>query len=91
MDTLDSDQPVIQLGDAPMPANESLSETLDKAWEDKPLKEIIQQSPEVLQGISPAKAEALKNALGATTITELAENKYVLWAQALNNLARFEK
>ena len=74
-----------------MPTNESLSETLDKAWEEKPLKEIVKQSPEILQGISEKKAQALKDALGVKTVAELATNKYVLWAQALNNLAPYEK
>ena len=74
-----------------MPTNESLSEVLDKDWEDKPLQEIIQQSPEILQGISPAKAAQLAEALGVKTVQGLATNKYVLWAQALNVLAKAEK
>ena len=31
------------------------------------------------------------SALGVKTVAELATNKYVLWAQALNNLAPYEK
>ncbi|MBF0455355.1 MAG: hypothetical protein HQL72_11130 [Magnetococcales bacterium] len=74
-----------------MKVNESLTEILDKAWEDKALSDIVKQSPEVLQGISEKKAQALKEALGVKTIAELATNKYVLWAQALNNLSGYEK
>jgi hypothetical protein len=40
-----------------------------------------------LQGVSEADAAALKSALGISTIRDLATNKFVLWAQAINNLA----
>jgi hypothetical protein len=73
-----------------MPVNESLRNILDKAWEEKPLAEIIQQSPEVLQGLSAEKAAQLKAALGVTTIEQFANNKYVRWAQALTSLAPHE-
>jgi len=74
-----------------MPTNESLSELLDKAVENKPVKEIIQMSPAVLQGMSEADAEALQRALGIKTIEQLANHKLVLMAQALVNVARFER
>jgi hypothetical protein len=74
-----------------MPTNESLSELLDKAVENKPVKEIIQMSPAVLQGMSEADAEALQRALGVKTIEQLANHKLVLMAQALVNVARFER
>jgi hypothetical protein len=74
-----------------MPTNESLSELLDKAVENKPVKEIIQMSPAVLQGMSDADAEALQRALGVKTIEQLANHKLVLMAQALVTVARFER
>lgn len=74
-----------------MPTNESLSELLDKAVENKPVKEIIQMSPAVLQGMSEADAEALQRALGIKTIEQLANHKLVLMAQALVTVARFER
>ena len=74
-----------------MPTNESLSELLDKSVENKPVKEIIQMSPAVLQGMSEADAEALQRALGIKTIEQLANHKLVLMAQALVNVARFER
>jgi hypothetical protein len=74
-----------------MPTNESLSELLDKAVENKPVKEILQMSPALLQGMSEADAEALQRALGIKTIEQLANHKLVLMAQALVNVARFER
>jgi hypothetical protein len=40
-----------------------------------------------LQGVSQADEDALKAALNIKTIRDLAENKFVLWAQAITNLA----
>lgn len=74
-----------------MATNQSLEDMLDKAVETKPVKEIIQMSPEVLQGVSEADAAALKAAFNIKTIEDLATNKFVLAAQALVTIARFEK
>jgi hypothetical protein len=74
-----------------MAANDSLRNMLDKEWEDKPVAEIVRQSPAALQGLTPEKAAKIAEALGARTIGELAANKYVLWCQALATLARYEK
>lgn len=74
-----------------MPVNDSLREVLDKEWEDKPLKEIIQASPAVFQGVSEADAELLKQAFNIKTIEQMAENKFFRWAQALTTLAHAEK
>ena len=41
-----------------------------------------------LQGVSESDAEHLKAAFGIDTIRELATNKFVLWAQAINVLAK---
>lgn len=64
---------------------------LDKAWETKPLSEVVSASTSALEGLSDAKAEMITKALGAKTIHDLATNKYVLWAQALDTLASAEK
>ena len=40
------------------------------------------------QGVSDSDAEHLKAAFGIDTIRELATNKFVLWAQAINVLAK---
>lgn len=74
-----------------MPVNDSLKQLLDADFETKPLKEVVEASTSALQGISEAKAEQIASALGAKTIADLATNKYVLAAQALVALAKFEK
>jgi pheromone shutdown protein TraB len=73
-----------------MAANESLAKVLDKEWEDKSLAEIVKASPAVLQGLTDERAAKIAEALGAKTIGELANNKYVRWAQALATLAEYE-
>ncbi|CAO3413074.1 hypothetical protein [Azospirillum doebereinerae] len=70
---------------------QSLEHVLDKAYEKKSLKELAELSPAALQGLSDKDAEALKAALGIKTIRDLATNKFVLWAQAINTLALTEK
>jgi len=74
-----------------MAANDSLEHILDKEWENKPIAEIVGQSPAVLQGLTEERAAKIAEALGARTIRDLATNKYILWAQALATLARYEK
>ncbi|MCW2245378.1 hypothetical protein M2352_000969 [Azospirillum fermentarium] len=74
-----------------MPTNQSLTNILDKAYENKPLKEIIEASPAALQGVSEKDAEALKQAFDIKTIKDLADNKFIRWAQALVTLAAQEK
>ena len=74
-----------------MPINESLTEVLDKAWEQKSLKEILQTSPSVLQGVSDGDAEKLAAAFNIKTVADLAQCKYFLWAQAIYHLAKAEK
>ncbi len=74
-----------------MPTNDSLMYMLDKPVEAKPVKEIIEMSPAVLEGITDAKAAKLKEALGVSTIAELATNRFVLWAQALVTIAKVER
>jgi hypothetical protein len=43
-----------------------------------------------LQGLSEGDAEKLKTALNVKTIRDLAELKYVKWAQAIVTLAEYE-
>lgn len=71
--------------------NQSLEHVLDKAHEKKPLKEVAELSPAALQGVSEKDAEALKAAFGIKSIRDLATNKFILWAQAINTLAAAEK
>jgi hypothetical protein len=73
-----------------MAVNESLAKILDKEWEQKSLAEIVSASPAALQGLTDERAQKIAESLGAKTIGELANNKYVRWAQALANLAQYE-
>lgn len=64
-------------------ASIDLEKVLDKAWADKPLTEILAAPVAALKGVSDRDGELLKEAFGVTTVAELAELKYVRWAQAL--------
>lgn len=65
-----------------------ISKILDKAYEDKSFSELASAPVSALQGVSESDAAALKQAFGIDTIRELATNKFVLWAQAINVLAK---
>ncbi|MCQ9165642.1 MULTISPECIES: hypothetical protein [unclassified Arthrobacter] len=60
-----------------------LAKALDKEFEDKSLKEILDASPAALAGITDAKAASLKELLGIKTVRELGSNKYFAVAGVL--------
>jgi hypothetical protein len=60
-----------------------IADKLDKAYEDKPLTELV----DALQGVSPGDAEHLKAVFNIKTIGDLGRNKYFLWAQSIAKLA----
>ncbi|MEU6161400.1 hypothetical protein [Streptomyces sp. NPDC047130] len=64
-------------------ASIDLDKVLDKAWAEKGLTEILAAPVSALKGVSDRDGELLKDAFGITTVAELAELKYVRWAQAL--------
>lgn len=66
----------------------AFAKMLDKAHENKSIDEIIALSPAALQGVSEADAKDLEKAFGIKTIGGLATNKFFLWAQALNTIAK---
>jgi nucleotidyltransferase/DNA polymerase involved in DNA repair len=68
-----------------------MSRHLDKAYESKEFEELADAPVDALQGVSQADAEALRKSLNIKTIRDLAENKFVLRAQAIVNLARTVK
>ncbi len=74
-----------------MATNEFLGPVLDKAFETKSLADILAASPSALEGVSDADAEALHKAFGIKTVADMANNKFFKAAQALNNLAIFQK
>jgi len=61
---------------------------VDKAYEQMSFAELANAPVAALQGVSEADGEALKAALGIKTIGDLATNKFVLWAQAINTLSK---
>ncbi|WP_309032821.1 hypothetical protein [Streptomyces alfalfae] len=64
-------------------ASIDLDKVLDKAWADKSLPEILAAPASALKGVSDRDGEVLLEAFGVKTVADLAELKYVRWAQAL--------
>ncbi|MCX4696517.1 hypothetical protein [Streptomyces sp. NBC_01408] len=64
-------------------ASIDLDKVLDKAWRDKTLPEILSAPVSALKGVSEREGEHLKDAFGVKTVADLADLKYVRWAQAL--------
>jgi len=61
---------------------------LDKAFEDKDFGELAESPVSALEGVSESDAEHLKAAFNIRTIRDLATNKFVLRAQAINVLSK---
>ena len=68
-----------------------INKSLDMAYEKKTLKEIADAPVDALEGVSEADAELLKKAFNVKTIRDLANLKYVKWAQAIVTLAETEE
>lgn len=66
-----------------MSVSVDLAKSLDKAYEDKSLKEILDASPAALAGVSDSDAELLQKAFNIKTVRQLGENKYFAVAAAL--------
>ena len=66
----------------------SIEKFVDKAYEGKEFAELVNAPIEALQGVSEADAVALKAAFNIKTIGELATNKFVLRAQAIQHLSK---
>lgn len=65
-----------------------IAKFLDKAYEDKDFAELSEAPLAALEGVSESDAEHLKAAFNIKTIRDLATNKFVLRAQAINVLAK---
>ncbi len=65
-----------------------IAKYVDKAHEQSSFADLAKAPISALQGVSDADADALAKALGIKTIADLATNKFVLWAQAINTLAK---
>ncbi|MEU0397684.1 hypothetical protein ABZ208_33950 [Streptomyces sp. NPDC006208] len=64
-------------------ASIDLNNVLDKSWADKSLPEILAAPVSALKGVSDRDGELLQEAFGVKTVADLADLKYMRWAQAL--------
>ncbi|MET9925796.1 MULTISPECIES: hypothetical protein [unclassified Streptomyces] len=64
-------------------ASIDLDKVLDKAWADKSVPEVLAAPVSALKGVSDRQGELLREAFGIETVADLADLKYVGWAQAL--------
>ena len=70
-----------------MAVQANLGKALDKAYEDKTVKEILDAPPSALAGLTPAHDAVLKETFGIDTVRELGSNKYFAIAGLLVALA----
>jgi hypothetical protein len=66
-----------------MSVSVDLAKALDKAYEDKSLKEILDASPAALAGVTNADAAALAQAFSIKTVRQLGSNKFFTVAHAM--------
>lgn len=66
-----------------MAVSADLASLLDKAWEDKPLKEVLEAPVSALAGVTEDDAESLRKAFNVKTVHDLGRNKYFKAAHAL--------
>ncbi|BBY99003.1 hypothetical protein [Mycolicibacterium fallax] len=66
-----------------MAVSVDLAKSLDKAYEEKSLKEILDASPAALAGVTDQDAELLQQAFNIKTVRQLGSNKFFAVAQAL--------
>lgn len=69
----------------------NINKAVDKAYETKSLKEIADSPVDALQGVSEGDAQKLNEAFNVKTVRDLAELKYVKWAQGIVALADSEE
>lgn len=69
----------------------NINKVLDKAYETKSLKEIVNAPVAAIEGISENDAKLLEQAFKVRTIGDLGRQKFFLWAQALVVLAEGEE
>ena len=67
---------------------ESFEKMLDKAYEKKTAKELIDAPVEALAGVSKGDADLLAKSFGIKTIGDLATNKYFIAAQQIADIAK---
>lgn len=68
----------------------NINKALDKAYEGKSLKELTEMPLAGFAGLTEESAKNLEK-LGVKTVRDLAEWKFVAWAQAIVTLAKTEE
>lgn len=81
----------VKLAQAIVVLAEFWEKALDKEWEDKSPKELVDAPVHALSGVSEEDAKLLKEAFNIKTIKDFALNRYVLIAQVLKGLAELEE
>jgi len=77
-------------GDRPDGSAMNVDHAVDKAYESKSFKELIEAPIDALEGLSDAAGEILKE-LGVKTIGDLGSFKYCTWAESMVTLADYEE
>ncbi len=77
-------------GRVTMSFTQTLNGLVDKDYSQMTASQIAASSPGILSGLSHHDARKLMLALGAETIRDVANNRFVLWAQAITQLAKSE-
>jgi hypothetical protein len=68
----------------------NLNKALDKAYEGKSFKELVSMPLSGFEGLTD-ESQKLLSKLGLETVKDLAEWKFVAWAQAIVTLAKTEE
>jgi hypothetical protein len=63
---------------------------VDDSFTSKSFRELVEAPVSALRGVSPSDARALSQAFGVNTIGELADLRFVKWANAIKTLAEEE-
>lgn len=70
--------------------NPCLSSILDAKWEKKSLRQLTKAPPSIFTGMTDDDAAMLEEAIGVRTVEELATNRFILLAQVIAHLAKYE-
>ena len=68
----------------------NIDKFVDKKYEKMTFKEIANSPVDAISGVSEGDAKLLKEAFNVKTVSDLANLKYVKWAQAICTLAEGE-
>jgi hypothetical protein len=74
-----------------MPFSTALKSLVDEAWQSKSFGDIASAPLGALGGLTQQQGKRIMDALEVKSIAEFAQCRYVLWAQAIAHLAKFER